>query len=120
LLTFAVLALIPSRAVGSTTVGLWRTQENRVIGVSLDVLLEILRTLESFTAKVALMRLQWYVNADMRGNVITLDSGGAAVAPLARQIQVVGALAADMALTDVVLGKVRHLLESRCILQTYV
>lgn len=39
----------------------------------------------------------------MRGNVIPLDSGCAASAPLASQVQVVCAFAADMALTDVVL-----------------
>jgi len=54
---FAVLALIASSAVRSAAVGLRRTQENRVIGVGLDVLLEVLRTLESFTTEVALMRL---------------------------------------------------------------
>jgi hypothetical protein len=40
----------------------------------------------------------------VRGDVVTLDGGGAAVAPLAGQVQVVCALATDMALADVVLG----------------
>jgi hypothetical protein len=115
-LTFAVLALIASSAVRSATVRLGRTQENRVIGVRLDVLLEILRTLESFTAEVALMWLQWHVNTDMRGNVIPLDSGCAASAPLASQVQVVCALAADMALTDVVLNAISDVREKiRCL-----
>jgi hypothetical protein len=39
----------------------------------------------------------------VRGDVIALDRGSTAVAPLAGEVQVVGALAANMALTDVVL-----------------
>jgi HAMP domain-containing protein len=71
--------------------------------VSLDVLLEILGALERLATEVALMRLQRHVNADVRSNVITLDGGSAAVTPLARQIQVVGALAPNVALTYVIL-----------------
>jgi hypothetical protein len=71
--------------------------------VSLHVLLEILRTLESFTTEIALVRLQRYVNANVRSDVVAFDSGGAAVTPLACQIQIVGALATDMALANVIL-----------------
>jgi hypothetical protein len=71
--------------------------------VSLDVLLEILGALERLATEVALMRLQRHVNADVRSNVITLDGGSAAVTPLARQIQVVGALAPNMAFAYVIL-----------------
>ena len=70
----------------------------------LYVLLQILRTLERLTAEIALMRLQRHVHANVRSDVVALDRGGAAVSPLARQIQVVGALATDMSLADVVLG----------------
>jgi hypothetical protein len=105
MLTFAVLARISSCAVRSAAVGLGRAQQNRIIGVSLDVLLQILRALKSFAAEVALMRLQWYVNTDVRGDVVSLDCGGAAVAPLACQVQVVGAFATNVTLTDVVLRK---------------
>lgn len=72
--------------------------------MGLHVLLQILGTLESLATEVALVRLQGNVNSNVRSNVITLDSGGAAIAPLAGEVQVVGALAADMALTDVVLS----------------
>lgn len=44
------------------------------------------------------------MDADVRGDVVALDSGGAAIAPLAGEVQVVGALAANMALADVVLA----------------
>lgn len=79
--------------------------------MSLDVLLEILRALEGLAAEVALVWLQWHVNTDVRGNVVTLDGCGAAVTPLARQVQVVGALAANVTLTDVILFMVSTLLQ---------
>lgn len=69
----------------------------------LDVLLEILRTLERLATEVAFVRLERDMNADVRGDVVSLDGGGAASTPLASQVEVVGALAADMALADVVL-----------------
>jgi hypothetical protein len=71
--------------------------------VRLDVLLQILGSLESLTAEVALVRLQGNVNTNVRRDVVTLYSSGAAVAPLAGQVEVVGALTTNMALTNVVL-----------------
>jgi NADPH-dependent curcumin reductase CurA len=56
-LTFTVLARVASSAVGSATVRLGRTKQDRVVGVSLNVLLEILGALECLSTKVALMRL---------------------------------------------------------------
>ncbi len=69
----------------------------------LHVLLEILRPLEGLAAKVAFVRLQWDVYPDVRGDMIAFDSSSATCTPLAGEIEVVGALAADMALADVVL-----------------
>jgi hypothetical protein len=46
--------------------------------MSLDVLLEILRSLESLATEVALMRLEGNVDADMRCDVVALDSRDAA------------------------------------------
>jgi L-rhamnose isomerase len=89
--------------VGTASVGLWGAEQYGIIGVRLYVLLEILRTLEGFAAEIALVRLQRNVHANVRGDVIALDSGSATVTPLAGQIQVVGTLATNMALTDVVL-----------------
>ena len=71
--------------------------------MSLDVLLQILGSLECLTTEVAFVRLQGHVNTNVRCDVITLDSGGTAVTPLASKIQVVRALAPNMALTNMVL-----------------
>ena len=43
------------------------------------------------------------MHTDMRCDVITLHSGGAARVPLACEIEIVGALAANMALTNVLI-----------------
>jgi hypothetical protein len=69
----------------------------------LYVLLQVLRALECLSAEVALMRLEWDVDADVGRDVVTLDGGGAAGVPATGQIQVVGALASDVLLTDVFL-----------------
>jgi hypothetical protein len=75
----------------------------RVIGMGLDVLLQILRALECLATEVALVWLQGDMDANVGGDVVALDGGGVAVAPLASQVQVVGAFATDMALADVFL-----------------
>lgn len=67
------------------------------------MLLQILRTLEGLAAELTLVRLQGHMDTDVRGNVITLDGGCSARVPLASQVQVVGALATNMSLTNVFL-----------------
>jgi hypothetical protein len=94
--------------VGAATVRLGRTEQNRVVGVSFDVLLEILGAFERLSAKVALVRLQGHVDTDVRSDVVPLDCSGAAVAPLAGQVQVVGAFTANMTFTDVILRIISH------------
>jgi hypothetical protein len=79
-----------------------RGAKNRVISVGLDVLLQILRTLERLSTKVTLVWLQWDVDTNVRSDVITLDRGGSARVPSAGEIQVVCALPADMLLTNVI------------------
>jgi hypothetical protein len=74
--------------------------------VSLDVLLEILRTLESLTTEVAFVRLKRDVNANVRGDMITLHGRRTAVTPLACQVEVVGALTANVTLANMVLPRV--------------
>jgi hypothetical protein len=74
--------------------------------VSFDVLLQILWTLECLATKVAFVRLQRHVNTNVRSDVVSLDRGGAAIAPLAGQVQVVGALATNVTLTDVILYEI--------------
>jgi hypothetical protein len=113
-LTLSVLAWVALAAVGTATVGLWGAKQDRVVGVGLDVLFQILGALESLAAEVALVRLQGDMDTDVRGDVVTLDRGGAAVAPLAGQVEVVCALATDMAFADVVLGGCQWVLCSGC------
>ena len=69
----------------------------------LDVLLEVLWPLEGLATEVAFVRLQRYVDADVRGDMIAFHGGRAACTPLTGEVEVVGALAADMALADVIL-----------------
>ena len=76
-----------------------------LFGMSLDVLLQILGALEGLLAKVALVRLQRNVHADMRRDVVSLDGSRAASAPRAGQVEIVGRLSPDMAFADMVLGK---------------
>lgn len=71
--------------------------------MSLDVLLEILGSLESLATEIALVRLERNVDTNVRRDVVTLDCRGAARTPLARQVEVVCAFATDMAFADVVL-----------------
>lgn len=44
----------------------------------LDVLLQILRTLEGLATKLTLVRLERDMNTNVRGNVVSLDSGSPA------------------------------------------
>lgn len=67
------------------------------------MLLEILWPLECFAAEVTAMGLQRDVDTDVRGDVVSLDGGGSAGAPCAGQAEVVGALAANVNVTKVVL-----------------
>lgn len=67
------------------------------------MLLQVLRALERLATELTLVRLERYVDADVRGDVVTLHGGCPAGVPLAGQVEVVGALAADMALADVLL-----------------
>lgn len=77
--------------------------QDGIFGVSLDVLLQILGPLESLAAKVAPMGFQGDMNSNVGSDMITLDHRYGAVAPGAGQIQVIGALATDVAIADMVL-----------------
>ena len=85
---------------------LGRVHQDAVVGMSLHILLEILRPLESLATEVAFVRLERNVDADVRGDVVTLHGGGAAGSPLAGEVEIVSALAADVALADMVLRRV--------------
>ena len=75
-----------------------------VIGMGLDVFLQILRPLKGLATEVTFVRLQGDMHANMGSNMVALDGGRVAVAPLAGQVQVVGALTTDMALANVFLS----------------
>jgi hypothetical protein len=93
---------VPNTATTASS-GFRRSKKDGIIGVRLHVLLQILWSLECFTAEIALVRLERDVHSNMRSDVITLDSSSPAVAPLACEIQIIGAFAADMALANMVL-----------------
>jgi hypothetical protein len=78
-----------------------RSKEDRVISMSLDMLLQILRTLERLSTEVTFVRLQRNMDSDVGSDMITLDSGGPARVPSAGEVQVVCALSSDMFLADV-------------------
>lgn len=101
-LTFSRTSRVAAGSVLST-IGLGRAQQYRVVSVSLDVLLQVLRTLECLATEVALVRLERDVNTDVRRDVVALNRGGAAVSPLAGEVQVVGAFATNVTLTNVIL-----------------
>ena len=82
-----------------------RPHENRVVSVSLDVLLQVLRTLEGLATEVTTMRLQRDMNTDVRCDMITLDRRGMTVCPLTGEIEIVGAFTANMAFADVLLWR---------------
>lgn len=69
----------------------------------LDMLLQVLGALERLATELTLVRFQGDMNTDVRGDVITLDSGCSTRVPLTSQVQVVGALPPDMAFTNMLL-----------------
>lgn len=73
--------------------------------MGLDVLLQILGALEGFPAEITLVWFKRYMHADMRGDVVALDSGSATATPLAGQVEVVCALAADVTLAHMFLSR---------------
>jgi hypothetical protein len=90
-----------------------RTQQDRIVGMSLDMLLQVLWTLESFSAEVTFVRLERHVDADMRGDVVAFDCRGATSSPLTGQIQVIGALTTDMTFADMILTSMLAIYEDK-------
>jgi hypothetical protein len=80
-----------------------RPHKHGVIGMGLHVFLEILGTLECFPTEFTFMRLQRNVDTDVRRDMVTLNSRGAAASPLACQIEVICALSTDVTLADVII-----------------
>jgi uncharacterized membrane protein YecN with MAPEG domain len=78
-----IVIIVAGRALGlgavvHATRVLARRHKNGVIGMCLDVLLEILGPLERLATELALVRLERNVHANVRSDVVTLDSRGAA------------------------------------------
>jgi hypothetical protein len=61
-----------------TAVALRGSDEHRVIGMRLDMFLEILWSLEGLAAEITLMWFQRHMNPDVRGDVVALDRGSPA------------------------------------------
>ena len=66
--------------------------------------LQVLRSFESFAAKVTFVRLERNVNANMRSDVVTFHGRRSAVTPLTRQVEIVCALATNMPVTNMILN----------------
>ena len=103
-LTFHFTAIVVSTLLPRTSLRPRRAHDDRIIGVGLDMFLEVLWTLEGLAAKFALVRLEWDVDSDVGSDVVTFDSRGAATSPLAGQVEVVGRFAANVTLADMFLG----------------
>src|SRR2546430_1836097 len=105
ILTLIALSLIAWTSTAMIrSVGFWRAHENRVISMSLDMFLQVLRSFKGLAAKVTFVRLEWNMHANVRSDMIALDGGGTAVPPLAGEVQIVGALSTDMPLANMVLN----------------
>ena len=85
------------------TRGLRRPRNDRVIGVSLDMLLQVLGTLEALATEVAFVRFQRDMDTDVGSDVVAFDRGRMAIPPCTRQVEVIRTLAANMTLADMIL-----------------
>lgn len=102
-LTFWVVDHTIRYFLASSVIGDRRAKKHRVVRMGLDMFFQVLGSFECFAAEVALMWLQWHMDPDVRGNMISLDRRGATVSPLTGQVQIVGRLATNMLFTDVFL-----------------
>nr|POF15177.1 hypothetical protein CFP56_42065 [Quercus suber] len=96
---------IAAHSIATSVALVWRSRHDTVIGVGLDVFLEILRALERLAAKVAFVWLERDVDADVGGDVVAFHGSGATGTPLTGEVEVVGTLPADMTLANVILNK---------------
>ena len=73
--------------------------------MSLVVLLQVLRPLESFGTDRASVRFMWDMNTNMGRDVVPLDGLCLAVGPVALEVQVVCRLATDVTVADMLLDR---------------
>jgi hypothetical protein len=71
--------------------------------VRLDVLFQILRTLEGLAAVLTFVRLEWDVDADVRRDVVALHGGSLTLAPSTAELEIVCGLAPNMTLANMLL-----------------
>ena len=76
---------------------------HRIIGMSLHVFLEILGTFKGLATKLTSVRLQGYVNSDVRSDMVAFHDLNMTVPPCALQVEVIGTLSTNMLITDMVL-----------------
>lgn len=100
------LAIVLMKAIA--LVWIRTTGGGRIVSVGLDMLLQVLRTLEGLAAEFASVRLERNVDADVRGDVVALDDCNMAVGPTTSQVEVVGTLATDMPLANMFLQRERR------------
>lgn len=62
----------------SRGISLWSFKGIFGLNAYLYVLLQVLRALERLSAEITFVRLQWDVDSDMGGDMITLDGGSTA------------------------------------------
>jgi hypothetical protein len=74
-----------------------------VVGMGLDMLLQILGALERLAAEVTLVRLERHMYPDVRSDVVPLDGCGVTSTPLAGEVEVVSTLASNVAFANVLI-----------------
>ncbi len=111
----AVVGSVLRHAVGScccVLCSLVLTLLLMLLGVDALVLLEVLWTLEGLSTDVAVVRLEWCVNTNVRCDVIALGTGDVTAFPLASKAEVVGGLTTDVVVAEMLvddLGIEEHL-----------
>ena len=73
--------------------------------MGLDMLLQVLGTLEGLPAEITFVRLERNVYSNVGSDMVALDSGGTARVPSTGKVQVVGTLSSDMFLADMLLER---------------
>ena len=70
------------------------------------MLLQVLGALEGLAAETTLVWLEWDVDSNVRGDMVTLYRAGIASLPATDEVQVVCALSSDVPLAEVVLRRI--------------
>ena len=74
--------------------------------MGLDMFLQVLRPFEGLAAEIASMRLQGYVDANVRGYVVAFHDGHAAATPVASEVEVVSTLTSNVGFANMFLQDV--------------